>query len=100
MILYNTSDDCSGTADSNPTNYSGTTFVSCTTVTVRNYAQGEMESEIVSQMILNAVAAREFLRFGLFVSFGPPKCILFVRKAFWLKQLRCNRRGIGLRIKS
>ena len=66
-----------------------------------NYAK-EME-EIVSatilQVIMNAAAARAYLRFGLFISFDPPKCTPFVTRKIRLKRLRCNRHGIGLRIR-
>ena len=60
-----------------------------------NYAK-EME-EIVSatilQVIMNAAAARAYLRFD------PPKCTPFVTRKIRLKRLRCNRHGIGLRIR-
>lgn len=49
--------------------------------------------------IANAEAARAFLRLGLFVTINPPKDILIAISRYWRKMLRCNRHGIGLRIR-
>ena len=56
-------------------------------------------SEIVSLKIINAKAARAFLRFGLFIVMDPPKWILVIVRGFWRRCLRCNRHGIGLRLR-
>ncbi len=56
-------------------------------------------SEIESTMIQNAKAARVYLRLGLFLAMNPPKQLLMSRRKYHQKGLRCNRRGLGLRIK-
>ena len=51
------------------------------------------------QRISNAKAARAVLRLGLFLAMNPPKRVITLRGGYWRKILRCNRYGIGLRLR-
>ena len=45
----------------------------------------------------NARAAKAFLREGLFLVLNPPKEFMSIKDAYWQRDLRCDRHGIGLR---
>ena len=106
MIVFN--DRYNATTATSDYTYDGTassdvTFVSAgleqyVSETTFNEAL-EILSLVQLARIANAQAAREYLRLGLFLAINPPKLIEFFVRRYWMKILRCNRHGIGLRIK-
>jgi len=47
----------------------------------------------------NRIAARWILRAGMFLRFDPPWNIRLSASTFWRRLMRCDRHGLGLRIR-
>ena len=60
--------------------------------------ENDIRLEQIRQLAM-ANAMKAFLREGLFLVLNPPKEDIKPRKMCWLRVLRCNRHGIGLRLR-
>ena len=104
MIFYSTTadpgstgtDETGGTSTYYRNDYvdSGWTSVSPQTADFEE----EIRLEQIRQLTM-ANVMKAFLKEGLFLVLNPPKKTIGTRKMFWLRVLRCNHHGIGLRLR-